>query len=179
MTGSDSTDRIQLAWARERPGTPVASIGVITRLWRLGKLLGDERRRVLTALDIDRATLDLLSTLRRAGPPYRLPPRDLARRSLISAGAITQRVARAEAEGLVLVHRTESGRRTIGVELTEEGHAEVERSVDDLLRHEESLIDHLDPAQRDQLTELLRVLLAGLHDKLGVTDEDAVERDAN
>ncbi|APU17133.1 MULTISPECIES: MarR family winged helix-turn-helix transcriptional regulator [Actinoalloteichus] len=177
MTGSDSTDRIALAWARERPDTPVASIGVITRLWRVGKLLGDERVRTLTALDIDRATLDLLSTLRREGPPYRLAPRDLARRSLISAGAITQRVAKAEAEGLVLVRRTESGRRTISAELTAEGHALVERSVDDLLRHEESLIDHLDPAQREQLTELLRELLAGLHDKLGIADEDGTERD--
>ncbi|AOS65267.1 MarR family winged helix-turn-helix transcriptional regulator [Actinoalloteichus hymeniacidonis] len=173
MTGTDSTDRIQLAWARERPGTPVESIGVITRLWRVGKLLGDERRRTLHRIDIDRATLDLLSTLRRAGPPYRLAPSELAKRSLISAGAITQRVAKAEEQGLVLVERTESGRRTITVEPTSQGHALIERSVDDLLRHEESLIDHLDVEQRAQLAELLRILLAGLHDKLGVAEEGA------
>lgn len=69
---SDEVDDIQRAWLRERPGTPVASIGVITRIWRIGKLLDDDRRRTMLALGMDAATRDLLSTLRRSGPPYRL-----------------------------------------------------------------------------------------------------------
>jgi len=43
-----------------------------------------------------------------------------------------------------------------------EGHALLERSVDDLLRYEESLLTALTPAQRDDLSALLRVLLASL-----------------
>jgi DNA-binding MarR family transcriptional regulator len=157
----DGVDRIQLAWTRERPATPVESIGVITRIWRAGKLLADDRRRTLARLGIDAATLDLLSTLRRHGVPYRMTPAELKEACLVSAGAISQRVARAEASGLVRAHRS-SGGRTGAVELTAEGHALIEGSVDELLRHEQALVEHLTPAQREQLTELLRTLLDGL-----------------
>ncbi|GAB2991755.1 MarR family transcriptional regulator [Amycolatopsis acidiphila] len=159
---SDIAEAIQQAWARERPHTPVASIGVITRIWRIGKLLDEDRRETMLRLGMDSATLDLLSTLRRAGPPYRLPPGELARRSLVSAGAISQRVARSEREGLVRRLRSPDDGRGVLVELTEAGHAEIERTVDDLLRHEEDLISALSQEQRDQLSGLLRILLGSL-----------------
>jgi DNA-binding MarR family transcriptional regulator len=158
----DSVDRIQQAWARERPGTPAGSIGVITRIWRIGKLLADERRRALTRLGIDAATLDLLSTLRRAGPPYRLTAGTLAELTLVSAGAISQRVARAQREGLVSRERSGADGRLSYVTLTQTGHALIERSVDELLRHEESLLEALAPADRENLSTLLRLLLASL-----------------
>ena len=159
---ADEVDEIEQAWERERPGTPVASIGVITRIWRAGKLLADERRRTLARLGIDAATLDLLSTLRRAGPPYRLTPGVIADRTLVSAGAISQRIARAEREGLVTRERTGADGRCSFVTLTPEGHALIERSVGDLLNYEETLLAALTPAQRDELSALLRVLLASL-----------------
>jgi DNA-binding MarR family transcriptional regulator len=166
----DGVDRIQQAWLRERPGTPVESIGVITRIWRVAKILGDERRRTMARLGVDAGTRDLLSTLRRAGPPYRLSPTELARRSLVSAGAVSQRVARAEREGLVRRERSGEDGRGVVVELTPAGHALVERTVDDLLRHEETLLTALTPAQREQLSDLLRVLLADLMDRFDVED---------
>jgi DNA-binding MarR family transcriptional regulator len=158
----DDVDEIQRAWERERPGTPVASIGIITRIWRAGKLLADERRRTLARLGIDAATLDLLSTLRRAGPPYRLTAGAIADRTLVSAGAISQRIARAQREGLVTRERTGADGRLSYVTLTPEGHALIERSVGDLLRYEETLLAALTAAQRDDLSALLRVLLASL-----------------
>jgi DNA-binding MarR family transcriptional regulator len=159
---ADGVDEIERAWERERPGTPAASIGVITRVWRIGKILADERRRTLARLGIDTATLDLLSTLRRAGEPYRLTAGEIAERSLVSAGAISQRVARAERRGLVTRERSGADGRQAYVTLTASGHALIERSVDDLLRHEESLLAALTPEQRDDLSATLRVLLASL-----------------
>jgi DNA-binding MarR family transcriptional regulator len=155
-------DRIAAAWRRERPGTPVDSIGVITRIQRLSKLFSDHRRRTLSRLGIDAATLDLLSTLRREGSPYRLSPGQIAQRSLVSAGAISQRVARAERDGLVARVRADRDRRGVLVTITPAGHALAERSVDELLRYEESLLAPLSPEQRHQLAGLLRTLLAGL-----------------
>jgi DNA-binding MarR family transcriptional regulator len=161
----DGVDRIQFAWTRERPGTPVQSIGLITRIWHAGKLLADDRRRTLARLGIDAATLDLLSTLRRHGDPYRMTPAQLKEACLVSAGAISQRVARAESAGLVRARRGAGG-RTSAVELTAEGHELIEGSVDELLRHEQDLIDDLTPEEREQLTELLRTLLDGLTARL-------------
>ncbi len=155
-------DHIQQAWERERPGTPAGSIGVITRIWRIGKLLADERRRTLALLGIDAATLDLLSTLRRAGHPYRLTAGAIAELSLVSAGAISQRVARAEREGLVRRERSPADGRLSYVTLTAAGQALIERSVDELLRHEEALLSGLADARREDLTALLRVLLGSL-----------------
>jgi DNA-binding MarR family transcriptional regulator len=124
----------------------------------------DERRRTLACLGIDAATLDLLSTLRRAGPPYRLTAKQIADHALVSAGAISQRVARAERHGLVVRDRSPADGRLSYVTLTDDGHALIERSVDDLLRHEEKLLGALTQVQRADLTELLRTLLDDLTD---------------
>jgi DNA-binding MarR family transcriptional regulator len=48
------------------------------------------------------------------------------------------------------------------VELTAEGHRRLESTVDELLGHEEALLNGLSADQRQQLAELLRVLLGDL-----------------
>ncbi|GAA2793259.1 MarR family winged helix-turn-helix transcriptional regulator [Saccharopolyspora taberi] len=168
--GEDGVDRIQRAWQRERPGMPVESIGVITRIWRIAKLLDDERRRSDARIGLDAPTRDLLSTLRRSGAPYRLSAGEIARQCLVSAGAISQRLARAEERGLVRRIKGGADGRSVQVELTEQGHALIEERVDDLLRHEETLLSSLDARQRAQLTELLRVLLRDLTSRFGADD---------
>lgn len=159
---------IAAAWQRELPGTPVSSIGIVTPLWQLAKLLGDERRRVLAHAGVDSATLDLLSVLRRDGEPYELSTRELGRRSLVTAGAVSQRVARAEREGLVVRRHPEgTPQRGVLVQLTSAGHHLIERTVDQLLRREEELTSGLPQDQRAALTGLLRVLLQDVQDRLG------------
>ncbi|GAA1028952.1 MULTISPECIES: MarR family winged helix-turn-helix transcriptional regulator [Amycolatopsis] len=159
---SDEVDEIQQAWLRERPGTPVSSIGVITRIWHIAKLLEDDRRATMLELGMDASTRTLLSTLRRAGPPYRLSAGELAKRCRVSAGAISQQTARAERDGHVRRVKSTSDRRGVYVELTEAGHELIERTVGDLLEHEETLVSALSPAERDQLADLLRILLSDL-----------------
>jgi DNA-binding MarR family transcriptional regulator len=157
----DLAGQIAEAWRRERPGTPVESIGVVTRIWAVGKLLRENRQRVLAALGIDDSTLDLLSTLRRAGPPYTLTTRQITERTLVTAGAISQRLGRAERAGLV-VRRPDVGSRAVWVELTAKGHEVIEASVDHLLSQELEQLSALTPEQRSTLAELLRLLLGDL-----------------
>ncbi len=150
---------IALAWSRELPGAKVESIHVITTLWRTAKRLTDERSRTLRRLGMDAATLDLLSTLRRAGAPYRLTTQTLAQRCLVSAGAISQRLARAEAEGLVTRAPAGTGRKSIAVTLTAAGHHALLPVVDELLAHETELVS--------SFTDKERVLLVDLLERLG------------
>jgi DNA-binding MarR family transcriptional regulator len=152
-------EEIAAAWERERPGTPVDSIGVVTPLWRLAKLFADDRRRLLAEVGVDPATLDLLSVLRRAGKPYRLSTRELARRSLVTAGAISQRIARAERAGLVTRETESDGSRAVLVSLTPDGHDLVEATVDRVLGRQSELLSSLTERQRKVLGGQLQRLL--------------------
>ncbi len=164
---ADPVAAIAAAWERERPGTPVSSIGIVTPIWRLAKLLGDDRRRVLARAGIDAATLDLLSMLRRQGPPYTLSTRELGEHSLVTAGAVSQRVARAVREGLVTRAPGTGRPRTVEVTLTDAGHALVESTVDQVLTREADLLTGLTEGQQRELTELLRLLLSDVQRRLG------------
>lgn len=158
----DGADAIQDAWRRELPGVPVESIGVITRIWWAAKVFGDRRRRLLADRGVDVATLDLLSTLRRSGPPYRMSPGGLADACMVTRGAITQRVERAVRAGLVERTTAGSGYHARAVTLTRDGNALLDRVVADLLTAEDDLVAHLPPDRRELLADLLRELLAGL-----------------
>lgn len=150
---------IAAAWQRERPGTPVDSIGIVTPLWRLAKLFADDRRKLLARAGVAPATLDLLSVLRRSGPPYELTTRELSRRALVTAGAISQRVARAETAGLVARRPASDGTRAVVVTLTRTGHDLVERTVDAVLSRESELLASLSDRQRAVLAGQLQRLL--------------------
>ncbi|MCF4122728.1 MarR family winged helix-turn-helix transcriptional regulator [Antribacter sp. KLBMP9083] len=161
-TSALPAEAIAAAWRRELPGVPTSSIGVITPLWRVAKALADDRRRTLDRLGVDPGTLDLLSTLRRSGDPWTLTTRELAAQTLVTAGAISQRVARAERSGLVERAPSPVSRRAVAVTLTPAGHRLVEGVVGGLLAHEEGLVSALDPAERELLSSLLRRLAASV-----------------
>ncbi|WP_131766197.1 MarR family winged helix-turn-helix transcriptional regulator [Candidatus Protofrankia californiensis] len=158
-TPSYPAAEIAAAWQRERPGTPTESIEIVTPIRRLAKLFADDRGRVLRAAGIDAATLDLLAVIRRSGPPYTLSTRDIAQRTLVTAGAISQRVGRAERHGLVRRSSGTTGRRSVLVSLTAEGHALVERSVDMVLGREATLVTCLSEPERATLIGLLEKLI--------------------
>ena len=161
-----SAAQIAEAWRRERPSTPTDSIEIVTPIWRLAKLFADDRGRVLRAAGIDAATLDLLSVIRRAGPPYTLSTREIARRTLVTAGAISQRVARAERDDLVRRAAPATGQRTVLVSLTPYGHNLIERSVDTVLGRETELIKSLSKQERITLATLLEKLLGDVRSHL-------------
>ncbi|MEV0647773.1 MarR family winged helix-turn-helix transcriptional regulator [Phytomonospora sp. NPDC050363] len=163
QTAAIPADDIAAAWRRELDGVPTHSIPVVTPIWRLAKLLADERRRFLTEQGVDAATLDLISTLRRDGEPYRLTTRELAERCLVSAGAISQRVARAEKDGLVTRGPAGGRPKSVAVTLTSAGHDLTDALVGELLRREAALIGDGD---HTALAAGLRELLAGVTSRL-------------
>ncbi|MFP5021564.1 MarR family winged helix-turn-helix transcriptional regulator [Pseudonocardia phyllosphaerae] len=168
-TRSDAeVDSITAAWARERPGISVEAMAVVTRLWRLAKVFGDQRRRVIAEGGADQATLDLLSVLRRSGPPYELAPGEIARRALVTAGAISQRLGRAEQAGLVERIEGRSGRQRL-VRLLPAGHELVDRLVGSIADLDADLLAGLGPARRETLDELLRFLTDDVERRFGST----------
>jgi DNA-binding MarR family transcriptional regulator len=169
---------IAASWRQELPGVGAEGIEIITPLWRIAKVLADDRRRTLVSLGIDSATLDLVGVIRRAGPPYELTTREIARRTLITPGAVSQRVARAEESGLIERAPSPASRRAVAVRLTDAGHALINATVRPLLDHEADLIAVLTGDERRVLTAVLAKLertLIGPMEPSGRDDEHGQE----
>ncbi|MFT2707191.1 MarR family winged helix-turn-helix transcriptional regulator [Clavibacter zhangzhiyongii] len=151
----DHVDRILTQWAAERPDLDASPMAVVGRLARAAGALAAELDRTFARHGIDASTFDVLATLRRQGAPYRLPPAQLARESMITTSAVAQRLNRLEGLGLVArLPRPEDGRGKL-VELTAAGRRLVDRVLPDHLATEEALLAPLDARERRTLAELL------------------------
>src|SRR5918911_2674626 len=107
----DHVDRVIDAWRRERPDIDVSSIAVLTRALLIGRHLQKARDRALHELGTDTPTLEVLATLRRAGIPYRLRTSEIEAATSVTAGAISQRLDRLQAPGLVPPRRDRRRKR--------------------------------------------------------------------
>lgn len=159
---ADHVDRVLEQWGRERPDLDVSPTAVIGRLSRLARLIDVELRRTFSAHGLEPASFDVLASLRRSGPPYRLTPTELMRSSMVTSGAITQRLDRLEERRLITRISSASDRRSRYVALTDEGRALVDRVLPDHLDTEQRLLAGLTGPRRDELAETLRDWLESL-----------------
>lgn len=155
----DEVDQILDDWRRERPDVDVAPLAVMSRLSRLGRRLERERNVVFSANGLEGWSFDVLAALRRAGPPYELAPRELLLQNLVSSGAMTNRIDRLEAAGLVARRPDATDRRSVLVRLTPAGRRCVDACVSALAARERELLEPLSDAERDMLAGLLKTLL--------------------
>lgn len=156
----DDVDRLVQAWARERPDLDLAPVEVFSRITRLARHLDLARRRAFTEHRIENWEFDVLAALRRAGTPYELSPGRLLRETLVTSGTMTNRVDRLAGRGLVERLPDPDDRRGVLVRLTPEGKQAVDGAFEALLAAEAELLADLPAPERQQLTDLLRPLLA-------------------
>ncbi|UBU08883.1 MarR family winged helix-turn-helix transcriptional regulator [Nonomuraea gerenzanensis] len=161
---ADHVELVLKQWHAQRPDLDVSPMGVIGRLSRLHRLIDAELRRTFAAHELDSASFDVLATLRRSDPPHRLTPAELMRASMITSGAVTQRLDRLEARGLVSRTPSASDGRVVHVTLTEEGFALIERALPDHVATEHRVLAALPADRRDALAATLRDLLESLGD---------------
>jgi DNA-binding MarR family transcriptional regulator len=88
----DEVDAVVAAWRRERPDLDVRPMEVFSRVSRLSRYLERARCAVLSRHDMERGEFDVLLALRCAPAPHALPAGQLASRTLVSSGTITNRV---------------------------------------------------------------------------------------
>ncbi|MEV6105662.1 MarR family transcriptional regulator [Streptomyces sp. NPDC051940] len=160
---ADHVDRVLEQWARERPDLDVSPMAVIGRVSRLARLLDGELHRAFTPYGLDRGSFDVLATLRRSGAP--LTPTELMRSSMVTSGAVSQRLDRLQARGLVARTPSESDGRGVQVSLTEEGRELIDRAVESHVENEHRILASLPREERDTLAAALRELLQALGDK--------------
>jgi len=157
---SDEVDELVAAWRVQRPDLDVAPLQVLSRVSRLARHLDIARRGAFAAHDLEAWEFDVLSALRRAGPPFQLTPGALLRATLVTSGTMTNRIDRLAAAGLVRREPDPRDRRGVLVTLSERGQTVVDAALTDLLDREQALLAGLGDDQRQQLADLLRTLLA-------------------
>lgn len=107
---------------------------------------------------------DILATLLRSGPPYRLTPGALSRSSMITSGAVTNRIQRLVAKGLVTRETDPTNLRSVWITLTDEGRELVGSIMAGHVENEARLLNALTADEQRQLADLLRKLLIHLGD---------------
>jgi DNA-binding MarR family transcriptional regulator len=157
---SDEVDGIVARWQAERPDLDVAPLQVLSRISRLARHLDRARRAAFAAHGLETWEFDVLSALRRQGPPYQLSPGALLRATLVTSGTMTNRIDRLAQAGLVRRHRDQQDKRGVLVQLTDRGASTVDAAMSDLLGRERELLTGLDATRQEDLAGLLRVLLA-------------------
>ena len=156
----DEVDELVAAWRAQRPDLDVEPMQVLSRISRLARHLDIARRGAFADHGLESWAFDVLSALRRQGPPFQLTPGALLRATLVTSGTMTNRVDRLAAEDLVRREPDPRDKRGVLVTLTDQGRARVDAALADLLRREQALLAGLDRGKRRRLADLMRILLA-------------------
>jgi DNA-binding MarR family transcriptional regulator len=161
---SDPVERLLAQWRRERPDLDPSPMGVVGRVSRVARRVDLAQRATFARYDLDPAAFDVLATLRRTGDPFTLTAGELMQSAMVTSGAITQRLDKLEARGLVRRGPHPGDGRVVLVSLTAPGRDLVDRVLPDHLATEERLLAALSAEQRSTLAALLQALDASLRE---------------
>jgi DNA-binding MarR family transcriptional regulator len=160
VTAPDHVDRLRARWRAEQPDLDTSPVEIFGRIHRISSLITPGIEEALCRHGLDRGEFDVLATLRRQGPPYRLTPTELYAALLVASGSLTHRLGRLEKAGLVRRVPSEHDGRSLSAELTEAGSAVVIAAYRDDMAFEASLLEGLRPEAREELADALRRLMS-------------------
>jgi DNA-binding MarR family transcriptional regulator len=162
VTERDGVDLILEQWQRERPDLDASPIGVIGRISRLARELEQRLETVYREQGLEPGWYDVLATLRRAGPPYRVRPTDFTNALMLTSSGTTKRLDRLEQAGLITRAPDPDDRRGTLITLTPAGLRLIDTASEAHLENERRLLGALTDAERGRLADLLRKLQLGL-----------------
>ncbi len=155
----DEVDDLVAAWQAQRPDLNVEPLQVLSRISRLARYLDIARRGAFADHGLESWKFDVLSALRRQGPPFQLTPGALLRATLVTSGTMTNRIDQLAAAGLVRREPDPRDKRGVLVTLTDQGRERVDAALAGLLRREQALLAGLTAEERQHLANLMRILL--------------------
>jgi DNA-binding MarR family transcriptional regulator len=159
-TVEDEVDRLVLGWQQALPGVDGSPLEVLSRVTRLARHLERQRSLVFARHDLETWTFDVLSALRRAGPPCELSPGQLLADTLVTSGTMTNRLNHLEQRGLVRRTPDPKDARSVRIRLTASGRRRVDGALKDLVLKEDALLGGLNADERSTLATLLKVVVA-------------------
>jgi DNA-binding MarR family transcriptional regulator len=155
----DLIDEVVASWAVLRPDLKTAPVAVVMRINRLSAHFRAEMDAVFAEFRLTGPAFELLATLRRSGPPYRLSHRQIAEILGLAEGTVSLRVKHMVGQGLVHVEPDTADRRVSFVHLTGRGLQVFDKAAPAHLAGEEDLVRALSGEEQRELARLLRTLL--------------------
>ena len=158
----DGVDDILDQWRAERPELDHSPIGIVGRVSRLARELEERLEPIYREHGLEPGWHDVLATLRRTGPPYRMRPTDLTATMMLTSSGTTKRLDKLESAGLIAREPDPGDRRGTLIVLTDEGHRVIDATTPDHLKNEAELLSALSADEQATLADLLRKLRLGL-----------------
>jgi len=156
----DEIQRLVEQWRPERPDLDLDAMATIARLLTLGRLLEGVTAELAAEHGLQPAEGDILFTLRRAGPPYRLSPSAISESLLVSSGTLTSRLDRLERKELIKRVPHPEDRRSVEVELTPKALKQVDEAVTVHVGNETRILEALSARERAALDRSTSQLIA-------------------
>jgi DNA-binding MarR family transcriptional regulator len=158
----DHIDTVIAKWKQERPDYDLAPVEIIGRAGRIMEFVDRALEAKFDEFGISLATFDVLATLRRDGPPYKMTQRELMRNLLRTSGSMSLRIDALERTGFVRREDDEDDRRSVFVTLTGKGSKLLDVIIPEHLANEVTLLSGLTKKECADLAFLLRKWLSTL-----------------
>jgi DNA-binding MarR family transcriptional regulator len=158
----DHIDRILEQWRRERPDLDLTPMAAFGRIGVLARVLVPRSEEVFTEHGLRQGEFDVLTVLRRTGPPYTLIPSELSAMLMMSRAGMTNRLDRLEAAGFVERTLDPADRRSFRITLTDAGRRVIDVTMTEHAANLHRLAAGMDERELAELSDGLRKLLASL-----------------
>src|SRR4051812_23189180 len=162
MEESDSIDFCTVDIASRYPQIDPDVEGVVGRLSAINKHVSRTFDDTLAGHGLNHGEYRLLLRLATRSDDNRMAAGELGRALLLSSGAMTNRLDRLEAAGLVARVRDPRDRRGVLIALTDKGKTTIDHAVTEQAAKEIDVMGTLDRAELQQLNVLLRKVLYSL-----------------
>lgn len=166
---ADRADRAQRQWQSEVPEV-AGKLQPMVLLGRLNEAAQIMSRDYLVPayaeIGLKSGEFDVLATLVRSGPPYKLTPTELYRSTMMSSGGMTARVDKLEKAGLVDRCPHPEDRRALTVCVTPKGLKLVKDMIPGYVDMQSDAVNGLSPDEQEQLSSLLEKLIRTASDPL-------------
>ncbi|MDX1404584.1 MAG: MarR family transcriptional regulator [Woeseiaceae bacterium] len=152
----DSVDLMLSQWQKERPDLDTSALAATVRVLILHKRFLRLATDSLAEIDLELWEYDVLSALRRQGPPFKLSASELAETTALSAGAMTNRIDKLVQKQLVRREADPDDRRGVIVGLTRKGIGVTDKAIQLRLEAANRGVRSLNKKERIHLASLLR-----------------------
>lgn len=165
----DRAERARRQWQKEMPdvGDRLSPMVLLGRLNEASQVMSrDYLAPAYADIGLKTGEFDVLATLVRSGPPYKLTPTELYRSTMMSSGGMTARVDKLEKAGLVERCPHPDDRRALTVCLTEKGLGLIKSKIPDYVEMQHTAVSGLTSSEQEQLSTLLEKLIRSATDPL-------------